>query len=165
MRLTVSVYIPNKNIPKLQGKRNLTCKSENVIYLLQCRICQLQYVGKSETPFNVRRNNHRKDAKSQASILACEHFNEQNHNFQQHAEFTLSKLKNKQPLKKPAPPSKPSPQDNPDCNNQMKTKNLQTASILNGGQQINQIKTFSNLFKKLCKYCQFTKNNFKGSSI
>ena len=65
---------------------NLKCNRENLIYLLQCRICQLQCVGKSETPFNIRL---RKDAKSQASILACINFNEQNHNFQQHAEFTL----------------------------------------------------------------------------
>ena len=28
---------------------NLTCKSGNLIYLLQCRMCQLQYVEKSET--------------------------------------------------------------------------------------------------------------------
>ena len=68
---------------------NLTCKSENLIYLLQCRICQLQYVGKSGTPFNIRLNNPRKDPKSQASILECKYFNEQNYSFQQHAEFTL----------------------------------------------------------------------------
>ena len=67
----------------------LTCNSENLIYLLQCSICQLQYVGKSETPFNIRLNNHTKDAKSQASILACKHFSKQNHSFQQHAEFTF----------------------------------------------------------------------------
>ena len=71
---------------KFQIFHNLTCKSENIIYLLQC---QFQYVGKSETPFNIRLNNHRKDAKSQASILECKHFSEQNHNFQQHPEFTL----------------------------------------------------------------------------
>ena len=57
--------------------------------MLQCRICQLQNVEKSETPFNIHLNNHKKDAKSQASILACKHFIEQNHNFKQHAEFTL----------------------------------------------------------------------------
>ena len=34
-------------------------------------------------------NNHRKNAKSEASILACKHFNKQNHNFQQHAQSTL----------------------------------------------------------------------------
>ena len=53
------------------------------------RVCQLKYVGKSRIPFNIRFNNHRKDAKSQASILACKHFNKQNQNFQQPAEFTL----------------------------------------------------------------------------
>ena len=59
----------NKNIRKLQDRKtfqifhNLKCKSENLIYLLQCRICQLQYIGKIETPFNIRLRNHRKDAK------------------------------------------------------------------------------------------------------
>ena len=68
---------------------NLTCKSENLIYLLPCCIWQLQHNGKRKTPFNIHPNNHRKDAKSQASILVCKHFNKQNHNFQQHAKFTL----------------------------------------------------------------------------
>ena len=41
------------------GKRykifhQLTCKSQAIIYLLQCRICFIQYVGKSETTFNLR---------------------------------------------------------------------------------------------------------------
>ena len=75
---------------------NLTCKSENLIYLLQCAIWQLQYVGKHETPFNISLNDHRKDAKSQASILASKHFSKQNHNFQRHAEFTLIKQIKKQ---------------------------------------------------------------------
>ena len=74
--------------PTFQIFHNLTCKSQNLIYLLHCRICQLQYVGKSETPFSICLNNHRKDSESQASILACKHFN---HNFQQHAEFTRNK--------------------------------------------------------------------------
>ena len=69
--------------------RNITCKTENLIYLLQCRICQFRHVGKNETPFINRFNNPRKDPKLHVSILACKHFNEQNHNFEQHAEFTL----------------------------------------------------------------------------
>ena len=40
----------------------LTCHSNYVIYLLECVMCKIQYVGKSET-FNIRRNNHRKDIK------------------------------------------------------------------------------------------------------
>ena len=42
----------------------LNCKSSHLIYLLQCRICQLQYVRKIETSFNIRLNNHRKDSKN-----------------------------------------------------------------------------------------------------
>ena len=43
---------------------------------------QLEYVGKSQPPFNIRLNNYRKVAKSQVSILACKYFNEQNLNFE-----------------------------------------------------------------------------------
>ena len=39
---------------------------------------------KSETTSNIRLN-HRKDVKSEKSILACKHFNEPSHNFQQYA--------------------------------------------------------------------------------
>ena len=46
----------------------LNCKSFGLIYLLQCQICLLQYIGKSETPFNICFNNHE---------------------FQRHAKFTL----------------------------------------------------------------------------
>ena len=44
----------------------------------------------------VRLNNHRKNVKLQASILAYKHFSEKNHNFQQHAEFTLIEQNKKQ---------------------------------------------------------------------
>ena len=40
----------------------VNCKSDFVIYLLECKKCHIQYVGKAETDFNLRLNNHRKDA-------------------------------------------------------------------------------------------------------
>ena len=61
-------------------------------------LCQLQYIRKSETPFNVCISNHRKDIKSQASILTCKHFNEQNRNFEEHAKFTLIEQIKKQTI-------------------------------------------------------------------
>ena len=51
---------------------------------------------KSETTFNIWRNNHRKNAKSGISILGCKHFNETNRNFQYHAELILIKQIKKQ---------------------------------------------------------------------
>ena len=67
----------------------LTCKSQAIIYLLQCRICFIQYVGKRETIFNLRLNNHRKDSKKKDAILACTHFQKSNHIFQRVTKFVL----------------------------------------------------------------------------
>ena len=67
----------------------LNCKDSHLIYLLQCQIFQLQYVGKSETSFNIRLNNHRKDSKNKNPILARKNFQNLNHNFQRDAKFTL----------------------------------------------------------------------------
>ena len=48
----------------------VSCKCSQLIYLLQCRLCQLQYVGKSDASFNNRLNNHRKDSGNKNAILA-----------------------------------------------------------------------------------------------
>ena len=58
----------------------LTRKSHAMIYLFQCGICFIQYVGKSETAFNLEQNKYRKDSKKKDAILACTHL--QNHIFQ-----------------------------------------------------------------------------------
>ena len=68
---------------------NLNCKSEYVIYLMECILCKMQYVWKAETAFNLRLNNHRKDTKKPNSILACKHFQEKEHNFNKHAKFII----------------------------------------------------------------------------
>ena len=59
-------------------------KSNFFIYLLECYICNIQYFGKSVTPFNIRLNNHRKDGKNPNAIPACKHFNRHDHHFNSH---------------------------------------------------------------------------------
>ena len=61
-------------------------------YLMECTLCKIQYVGKTETPFNIRLNNHRrKDVKGNnpKAIPASIHFKQAVHNFNKHAKFTL----------------------------------------------------------------------------
>ena len=70
-------------------QHRLKCHSENVIYLMECRMCSIKYVWKSETPFNIRLNNQRKDVKSSDSIPACQHFNNNHHEFNRDVKFTL----------------------------------------------------------------------------
>ena len=97
--LTIPHFQSYRTKETFQIFHNLSWKSESLIYLLQCHICQLHYAGKGETHFNIRLNNNRKDAKSQYSILVCKHCYKQDHDFR-HAEFTLIEQINTQPLEK-----------------------------------------------------------------
>jgi len=62
----------------------VNCQSTWVVYIIECKICKLQYVGKSETGFNLRLNNHRNHVKKGVSSWELtEHFlhNTGTHNF------------------------------------------------------------------------------------
>ena len=52
-------------------------------------MCKIQYVGKSETSFNIRLNDHRKDIKKPNTIEACEHFNSNEHTFSKHGKYII----------------------------------------------------------------------------
>ena len=67
----------------------VTCHSNYVVYLLECIMCKIKYVGKSETSFNIRLNNHRKDIKKPNAIEACKHFNNNEHTFSKHGKFII----------------------------------------------------------------------------
>ena len=53
---------------------NTNSKTEYVIYLMECTIHNLQHVGKNETPFNIRLNNHKEDIEDPRAILADKYF-------------------------------------------------------------------------------------------
>ena len=74
---------------KFKIYQKVNCKSEYVIYLMECTLCNKQYVDKAETALNIRLNNHRKDTKDPNAILACRHFQQQGHNFNSHAKFII----------------------------------------------------------------------------
>ena len=48
----------------------VNCCSAYLIYLMECTLCKKPYVGKSETSFNIRLNNHRKDVKKPDAVSA-----------------------------------------------------------------------------------------------
>ena len=74
---------------KFKIHHKVNCKSEYIIYLMECMLCNKQYVGKAETAFNIRLDNHRKDTKDPNAILACRHFQQQGHNFNCRAKFIV----------------------------------------------------------------------------
>ena len=56
---------------------------------MDCKICRIQYIGKSETKFNIRLDNHRKDVNRQNAPKADEYFTLPNHKLNQPVRFTL----------------------------------------------------------------------------
>ena len=79
---------------KFNMYHKVSCKSNYVIYLLECLRCKIQYVGKSETSFHIRLNNHRKDIKSPNTIEPCQHFNNLKRAFHKHGKFILTEQLN-----------------------------------------------------------------------
>ena len=54
---------------------SLDCQSSWVIYIIECNTCRLQYIGKSETGFNLRLNSHRNHIRKRVnSCELTEHF-------------------------------------------------------------------------------------------
>ena len=51
-----------QTIEKLNIYHKVSCKSS--CYLLECLPCKMQYVRKSETPFRIRLNKHKKEIKN-----------------------------------------------------------------------------------------------------
>ena len=56
---------------------------------MESTICNLQYVGKKKTSFNIRLINHRKDVKDPKATLADKHFQKSGHRFNEYAIFTI----------------------------------------------------------------------------
>ena len=56
---------------------------------MESTLCKMQYVRKTNTVFNLRLNNHKKDTKKPNSFLAFTHFQGKGHNFNKHAKFTI----------------------------------------------------------------------------
>lgn len=70
-------------------KFSLDCQSSNLIYLIHCKRCSLQYVGETGTTLRQRVNNHRSCIKLNNYTAVSIHFNSPNHNFN---DFTIIPL-------------------------------------------------------------------------
>ena len=95
--LCCTQVVNDKTFGSSQTKRTfkifhkLNSKGGFVIYLMECTLCKIQYIRKAEIPFNIRLNNHRKDAngKNPKAIPPSIHFKQPGHNSNKHAKFTL----------------------------------------------------------------------------
>lgn len=66
---------------RLKIKGNLNCDSSNVVYLLECTVCHLQYIGQTQKSFRSRFNNHKSHSKTLPSLPLSKHVNLPGHSF------------------------------------------------------------------------------------
>jgi hypothetical protein len=60
--------------------KHMTCKSDNVIYLITCTSCNIQYVGETGRTMECRAGEHCADARHDRDKQVGRHFNLPNHN-------------------------------------------------------------------------------------
>ena len=67
---------------KFYSRVDTTCKTANVVYLIECSRCRTQYVGETGNALHLRMNGHRSDfhCKSPHKPVVA-HFNTQGHSF------------------------------------------------------------------------------------
>ena len=78
-------------------KSHITCETFNVIYLIQCRLCNLQYIGETKRRLKDRFNEHRRPLLNPTGnyihTAVSEHFLTSNHS-DNHMLLIHSLLKN-----------------------------------------------------------------------
>ena len=76
-----------------------TCKTEHVIYLIECNLCNKQYVGETKNPLHIRLNGHRHDIqhkKREKPVGA--HFSGTGHSLKKLKILVLEEMRNKDDL-------------------------------------------------------------------
>ena len=59
--------------------KSMSCGTKNVIYLISCRKCGVQYVGETSQALRSRFNNHRNRIKQLCGLYLYHHFNSDGH--------------------------------------------------------------------------------------
>ena len=78
---TTNVFCSKATGERFTIKLHATCETSNIVYLIECRRCGLQYVGESGQPLHMRMNGHRYDithGKTKQSPVAV-HFGSTGH--------------------------------------------------------------------------------------
>ena len=78
VKSTIHSFANRKSFPIAS---DLSCKSSNLIYLIECVLCKQQYVGETSLKLQQRFAHHRSDTKLNKPTSVSLHFNSPNHHF------------------------------------------------------------------------------------
>jgi tripartite motif-containing protein 2/3 len=70
----------------------MDCKSRNIIYLITCKKCHIQYVGETGNPLHTRMNAHRYNILNKKPTAIGIHFNSPQHSIAHLSVMPIEKL-------------------------------------------------------------------------
>ena len=68
------------NTDKFKISGHMDCSSKNIIYLIECSKCRIQYVGQTSCSLQKRASNHKYMTKTDSTRLLYKHYNTPGHN-------------------------------------------------------------------------------------
>ena len=76
-------------------RQDVHCRSKNVIYLVTCKTCKIQYVGSTSNEFKVRFRNHKSAMlTNKATCELAVHFNRKEHHMSDFEFIVIEKIVN-----------------------------------------------------------------------
>ncbi|XP_035274238.1 nuclear GTPase SLIP-GC-like isoform X3 [Anguilla anguilla] len=79
--------------------QHLTCKTPSVIYIIQCKKCPVQYVGKTATTLQRRFTDHRSSIRYRQHRPISDHFNNHDHSLEDLILFPIEQVNGSEALK------------------------------------------------------------------
>lgn len=72
-------FTSTSNRKRFQIKNRITCTSRDLIYLISCKKCHIQYIGETGMPMRTRLNNHISNIRNKIDTTVSAHFNSAGH--------------------------------------------------------------------------------------
>ena len=77
-------------------RNQFTCKTKNIIYMISCDRCNMQYVGETENALHIRMNGHRSDITTKKlDKPVAAHFNQPNHSYEDLRVIGIEKIEDR----------------------------------------------------------------------
>jgi hypothetical protein len=76
---TFTSNVTKKSYGVISHSTSMTCTSDNVVYLISCNKCRIQYVGETSQKLRNRLNNHRSSLKRLTNLYLYHHFSSDGH--------------------------------------------------------------------------------------
>jgi hypothetical protein len=78
-RVTTNLAITNSTKESFPIRGSFNCQSYNIIYLMTCDICNIQYIGESSNTMNTRCRGHESAIRTDQLHPVAKHYNKNNH--------------------------------------------------------------------------------------